>query len=400
MLSAGWRKPFFTLYSGQAVFLVSSTAVQFALIWWVTLRTSSPLALTLASFLGLVPQIVLGPFAGVLIDRYPRKVTMVLAATLVAVASAALALSCLFGEPALQLVYLILFVRAVGETFQKPALQAVVPSLVPTEELQRAGGLGQLVVSVSAMAGPMLGALLMGIAGLCAVVWLDVVGAFLAIVTVALVRLPSVVPSVPAQGVFAEMRQGFRALAANKAILAATGLLFLTGMVVLPLGSLLPLLVKNYFAGTAWQAGLVQALFSMGMLLAALVLGVFAGNQKPFTRIALSTSFLGVFLMAGGLVPAGAFWFFCLVVVGIGAAGMVGNIPYMAAIQASIPPEHLGKVIATVTSLVSLGIPFGMAVAGPVAELVGISTWMVGAGVAVFVLGAASWVFYRERRKS
>jgi hypothetical protein len=54
-----------------------------------------------------------------------------------------------------------------------------------------------------------------------------------------------VVPSVPAQGVFAEMRQGFRALAANKAILAATGLIFLTGMVVLPLGSLLPLLVKN-----------------------------------------------------------------------------------------------------------------------------------------------------------
>jgi DHA3 family macrolide efflux protein-like MFS transporter len=72
----------------------------------------------------------------------------------------------------------------------------------------------------------------------------------------------------------------------------------------------------------------------------------------------------------------------------------------MAAIQASIPPEHLGKVIATVTSLVSLGIPFGMAVAGPVAELVGISTWMVGAGVTVFILGTLSWVFFRERRKS
>lgn len=398
MPSTAWKRPFLTLYSGQAIFLVSSTAVQFALIWWITVHTGSPLALTLASFLGLVPQIVLGPFAGVLIDRYPRKVTMTLAATLVAVASAALAVSCLFGEPALGLVYLILFLRAVGETFQKPALQAAVPSLVPTQELQRAGGLGQLMVSVSAMAGPMLGALLMGIAPLGVVVLIDVLGALLAIVTLALVRFPSPAASAPVRGVFAEMRQGFRALTKNKTILAATGLVFLTGMVFLPLGSLLPLQVKDFFAGTAWQAGLVQALFSAGMLLAALVLGVLAGNQKPFTRIALSTTGLGVFLLSGGLVPAGAFWLFCLVVVGIGAAGMVGNTPYMAAIQANIAPENLGKVIATVTSLISLGVPLGMAVAGPVAELIGISLWMVGAGIVVSLLGGVSLFLFRERK--
>ena len=392
MPNDAWRRPFFTLYAGQAFFLVSSMAVQFALIWWITVQTGSALALTVASLLGLVPQIVLGPFAGVLIDRYPRKVVMMLAAALVAVASAALAVSFLFGQPALELVYLILFLRALGETFQKPALQATIPTLVPPEELQRAGGLGQLVVSLSAMAGPMLGALLTGLVPLALVVLVDVVGALLAIGTLALVKLPAPAARGANAGIFTELRQGFQALVENKALLAATGLVFLTGMVVLPLGSLLPLHVKEFFAGSAWQAGLVQTLFSVGMLLAALVLGVVAGSRKPFTMIALSTTALGVFLLAGGLVPAGAFWLFCLVVVGIGAAGMVGNIPFMAAIQSSIAPENLGKVIATVTSLVSLGIPLGMAVAGPVAELVGISAWMLGAGVVVAGIGVVSLV--------
>ena len=71
--STSWRKPFFTLYIGQAFSLLSSSAVQFAIIWWITIETGSAIALTVASLVGLLPQVLIGPFAGVWIDRYNRK---------------------------------------------------------------------------------------------------------------------------------------------------------------------------------------------------------------------------------------------------------------------------------------------------------------------------------------
>jgi MFS transporter, DHA3 family, macrolide efflux protein len=96
----GWRRPFFTLYIGQAFSLLSSSAVQFAVIWWITLRTGSAMALTVASLVGLLPQVLIGPFAGVLIDRYDRKSVMIVADLAVAAASLALGLSFAFGTPA------------------------------------------------------------------------------------------------------------------------------------------------------------------------------------------------------------------------------------------------------------------------------------------------------------
>jgi len=60
-----WRKQFIKIYTGQAFSLLSSSAVQFAIIWWITVKTSSAIDLTIASIVGLLPQVLIGPFAGV-----------------------------------------------------------------------------------------------------------------------------------------------------------------------------------------------------------------------------------------------------------------------------------------------------------------------------------------------
>ncbi|MRS03660.1 MFS transporter, partial [bacterium] len=132
--STRWKKSFLTLYLGQAFSLLSSSAVQFAIIWWITIETGSAIALTVASLVGLLPQVLIGPFAGVWIDRYNRKSIMIIADLGVAVASLALGIAFLLGKPSLIFVYIILFVRALGETFHKPALQAAIPQLVPESE--------------------------------------------------------------------------------------------------------------------------------------------------------------------------------------------------------------------------------------------------------------------------
>jgi len=110
-----WRKAFFTIYIGQAFSILSSSAVQFSTIWWITVQTDSALALTVASVVGLLPQAVLGPFAGVLIDRYNRKTIMILADSPIAICSLILSVSFLFGTPSLIFIYFVLFIRALGD---------------------------------------------------------------------------------------------------------------------------------------------------------------------------------------------------------------------------------------------------------------------------------------------
>jgi len=240
-----WTKPFLLLYVGQAFSLLSSSAVQFAVIWWITIKTGSALALTIASVAGLVPQVIIGPFAGVIIDRYRRKTVMIMADVGVAMASLALGISFAFGEPSLAFVYTVLLLRALGEAFHKPALQAAIPQLVPQEELTRAGGLGQLVSALCSMAGPMLGALLVNAVPMHYTMLVDIGGAIMAVLTLSAVRLPGHAGQTARRsGVLMEMKEGFQAIKANKLLVNITIPVFLTSMVFMPLGSLLPLLVR------------------------------------------------------------------------------------------------------------------------------------------------------------
>jgi MFS transporter, DHA3 family, macrolide efflux protein len=383
-----WKKSFFTIYIGQAFSLLSSSAIQFSIIWWITVQTGSALALTIASVAGLLPQAVIGPFAGVWIDRYNRKTIMIIADSAVAVSSLILGVAFFFGTPPMIFVYVILFIRALGETFHKPALQAAIPQLVPESELTKAGGLGQMVSSACSMVGPMLGALLMSITTLQYVMLVDIIGAILAVITISSVKVAKhKVTSSSKLNVIEDMKQGINAIRANKPLMRVSIPILISTIVFVPIGILLPLMVKGYFNGTAWHNGVVQTLFSSGMLIAAMVIGVTGGLKKQFLMMSLGIFSMGVCALIGGLLPATAFWAFCIMVFIMGTTGMVSNIPFTAYIQKTIPQENLGKVISLVTSIMSFAAPVGMFIAGPVAEMIGSSNWMKSAGMLMLLVG-------------
>lgn len=394
---ANWRKSFFAIYFGQSFSLLSSSAVQFSIIWWITVETGSALALTLASVVGLLPQAIIGLFAGVWIDRFNRKKIIILADGIVAVSSMLLGVLFLLGIHSLTLVYVVLFVRALGETFHKPALQALIPQIVPQDELVKAGGFGQMVNTACNMLGPMLGALLMSITTLPWIMLLDVLGAFLAIVSLTTVKTSRLHTNHTNRICFVQdMKQGILAIKSNKALLRLSIPMLISTVVFVPLGTLLPLMVRNYFFGTAWHNGLIQTLFSSGMLIAAMVIGLTGGLKKQFLMISLFTGLLGLSSFIAGLIPANLFWVFCILVFLMGSTGSGFNIPFTAYIQRTVPPENLGKVISLMTSVMSFAAPVGMFIAGPIAEIIGVSNWMIIAGILMIFVGIMSYVLTRE----
>lgn len=408
------------LLVGQAASLLSSGAAQFALIWWVTVRTGSALALGAAALAGFLPQAILGPLAGALIDRGSARRVMVAADLAAAAAALALAAAFALGSVAVWPAYLALLVRAAAEAFQRPAFQAFTAELVPSEGLVKAGGLSQAVSAFSSLAGPAIGAALAAGLTLPAVLAVDACGAAFAALMARGARNPGAAPGAegraalgPAAGaaegakggglgsaasaLSGELKAGFRFLAADPVFRAMAATAILASMLFMPLGALLPLLVRQRFAGGAWHTGLAQSLFFLGMLGSGALQGARGALGRPAGVVAASAIGLGLSLAAAGLAPPSAFWLFCVAIFAAGAAGGTGNVPVVARLQASAPPELRGKALAAAGTLIGAGLPIGLGIASPVAERFGVSSWAVWGGASLAAAGLVA-AFRSSRR--
>jgi DHA3 family macrolide efflux protein-like MFS transporter len=184
-----WKRQFVVIYTGQAFSILGSAAVQFAIIWWLTVQTESAVTLTIASVVAFLPNMLIGPFAGVWVDRYNRRTVMIAADGLVAVSSAILGVAFwLVPTPPIWFIYLVLFLRGLGSTFHGPAMQAAIPMFVPADMLTKAGGWGNMIQSISNMMGPVLGAALMSFVPIAAIMIVDILGAAFAIVCLLFAR--------------------------------------------------------------------------------------------------------------------------------------------------------------------------------------------------------------------
>ena len=138
-----WAPRFFTLWIGQALSLLGSQLVQFAIIWYLTKKTNSATALAIASLMGLLPQVVLSPFIGTWVDRGNRRFIMIIADATVAFATLILVVLFALGHADIGHIYALLFVRAVAGGFHQSAFGASVILLVPKDHLARVQGFNQ-----------------------------------------------------------------------------------------------------------------------------------------------------------------------------------------------------------------------------------------------------------------
>ena len=124
MQTTNWKRPFFLIWTGQAISLLGSSLVQFALIWWLTKQTGSAAVLATATLVAILPTVFLGPFAGALVDRWSRRVVMIVSDACVALATLILVVLFWLGIAQPWHIYVILFFRSLTGVFQGPAMLA------------------------------------------------------------------------------------------------------------------------------------------------------------------------------------------------------------------------------------------------------------------------------------
>lgn len=388
MEKRSWKRTFFTIQSGQAISLITSSALQMALIFYLTEKTNSSMTLALATLVGFLPQGVLGLFIGGWIDRHSRKRIMIGADLFIAAVSALLAVISAFLDPPVWVVLAILFLRSIGSAFHTPSINAVTPLIVPTDKLAKCTGYIQSLQSVSSIVSPALGALLYAQCTLTEIIALDVVGAVIASIAVMLVKIPNIdVANIPqSEGVLAGAKEAYRILAQQKGLLTLLWMGALYMFAYMPINALFPLISMNHFGGTTWHVAMSESVFAAGMLLGGIVLGVWGGFQRKTTTVLLSIAVMGIALLIAGILPAEDFIVFvvCCAIMGFSA-------PFYgvqtAIYQEMVSPEYLGRVFSLSLSTMSLAMPLGLIAAGCFADMTGVETWFAISGI--FIAGIA-----------
>jgi DHA3 family macrolide efflux protein-like MFS transporter len=398
-IQTNWKKSFAFIFGGQIFSILTSFMVQFSIIWHLTETTESAAVLMIAGLAGFLPQALLGPFIGVWLDRWNRKLTMIVADSVIALSSLILGAYYLWGEPSLWVVYAILLIRSTASSFHAPAFQAAIPLLAPAEQLTRVAGWHQLVFSSSSVLGPALGIAVYSATSLGTVLLLDVAGALIASLMLSRVKIEQPKPEiVQAPSFRSEFKLGWEAFVGAKPVVAITIASAIFGVVFMPLAMLFPLMTLSHFGLGGYSASLIEAVFGIGMLLGGAILSVFASRWKDTTYMSVSLVAIGVTCVLSGRLGGDAFAVFAALSFFMGAAAPLFNGPYMAMIQKSFEPEKLGRVLSIVTSVSMLSSPIGLALAGPAVDRYGVQAWFFWAGIVVVLIGV--WVFARFYRES
>lgn len=385
-----WKRSFYTLWAGQAVSLITSAILQMAIIWYLTEKTGSAMVLSIATLVGFLPQALLGPVIGVLVDRYHRKYVMIGADLLIAAAGLILAFVSLTMELPVGLIMLILFLRSVGTAFHSPALNAITPLLVPEDQLTKCAGYTQSIQSASYILGPALAALFYAIWELNAIILLDVAGAIFASILTALVFIPKLeVSETAAQGdFFREMKEGYSVLRANKGLFALLWVGALYMLFFMPINALFPLMSMEYFGGTTFHASLVEIVFAVGMLVGGLILGLWGGFKNRVLSLTASILLMGVSLAVSGLLPVKGYVVFVLCSTLMGFSAPFYSGVQAALFQEKINPEYLGRVFALLGSVVSVAMPLGLVLSALFADTIGVNRWFLISGILIMGIAA------------
>lgn len=390
-----WKKKFTILWIGQFISLISSSAVNFAIIIWLSLETGSAEVLAFAAIAGLLPQAVIGPFAGVYIDRWDRKKTMIFADGFVAFCTLIMSVSFYLGHESLWLIYTMLGLRSVGSAFHMPAMQAAIPMLAPQSELLRIAGINQIIQSVSSIAGPALGALAIGFLSIGNVLLLDIVGALVAITALLFIHIPN--PEIAEQAkasfdqVWKDMKIGFQEIYLNKGLLYLFLYSIIAMFCIMPVAVLFPLMTINHFGGDKFEMSLIEIIWGVGMLLGGSVLGIWKPNINKVVMINLMNIIIGITFSWSGWLTAAQFIFFAILTAVGGVAASLYNASFTTLIQEEIKPNMLGRVFSLYYSLIVIPSVVGLLCTGFIADFIGISQTFVILGLLISLVGVVSF---------
>ena len=362
------QRVFLAVWIGQLISGVGSSIAMFALAFWVYEETGSTTQLAMVILLARLPALLITPFAGAIVDRFPRRLVMILSDAGAALGT--LAIMALLLADSLQIwhLYIALGISGAFGSFQFPAYSAATTLLVPKRHHGRAAGLVQLAGSAGIILGPILGAVILVAGGLATVFAVDLATFVVAVAILSVVRFPEAEPE-PRLGrgagaMLREAKVGLDYVRQRPGLLGLMLTFSFVNFAVLFHSVLIYPLLLAFVDETG--AGAVISTGAIGMLIGGLVMSVWGGPQRRIPGLMIALATMGAGLLIAGLRPSPP-------MVSLGLFVLLFGIPVAAGIsqafwQSKIPPELQGRVFSLRLLLAMGATPLSYILAGPIAD--------------------------------
>ena len=388
----GWQKRILLFLTSQCITLFGSTLVQMALIWYATMQTSSGVwvaAFTVGSYL---PQFLISFIGGVWADRYHRKKLIIGADMLIAFATfiMVLAIPHISSEPALLGGLLVMsVVRSFGAGIQTPAVNAVIPQLVPAQQLMRYNGINATMQSVVNFAAPAAAGAVFAVSTLRTTLTIDIVTAVLGTGLLSCVVLPKQDTSFEKSGVFSDMKIGVRYAFSDRVIGKLLIIYGLFTFFCVPAGYLAGLLVRRVFGDTYWYLTAVEVVGFAGMMAGGVAMSTWGGFRSRGKTLAAGLLAFGSFAIGMGFSKNFILYLGLMAFYGVALTMVQTAITTM--LQERTDTSMQGRVFGLLGTMYAGFLPIGMAVFGPLADIVPLQWIMVGSGIALILIAVITY---------
>ncbi len=362
-------RTFLIIWFGQFVSRVGTAMTRFALLIWAYDQTGAATTVALLGFFGFLPYVLVGPIAGVWVDRLDRRKVMLLADLGAGILTAALLVLFFTDRLAIWHLYVAEVMTAVLDSFQGPAYSAASTLLLPKEQYARASGVRSMGEDGARVLAPFLAGALIALMGVGSVLIIDVVTFLVAVVTLALVTVPRPPAAATVEHAFwPELRVGFNYIIQRPGLLGLTAHFTVVNFFsTLTYFGVMPAMILARTGGNEVALGVVEGALGAAGLAGALLLTVWGGPRRKIHGVlgATAVSFLlGDFLF--GVGQSVSAW----IVAAIAASAVIPIIvgSRMAIWQAKVPPELQGRVFSADSMMRLAFNPFGYLMAGFIAD--------------------------------
>jgi len=394
-METNWKRNTAWFICGQGVSLLGSMLVQYAIMWYITLKTQSGSMISVFIIAGILPTFFISPFGGVWADRFNRKYLINIADGVIAFATLVVAVFFILGFENISLLLFCATIRALGQGVQTPAVNAFIPQIVPKRSLTRVNGINGSIQSFTMLVAPMVSGALLTFASIKIIFFIDVITALIGIsIVLFLVKVPAAEKSDEQasesdknnNGVnyFYDLKEGIKYIRKHGFILRLIVISIFFFIAVSPTAFLTPLQVTRDFGTEVWRLTALEIGFSAGMILGGIVISIWGGFKNRIYSMALSCVLFGVEAIGLGIVSN--FWAYIIIMGIMGLTMPFFNTPSMVLLQSKVEPAYRGRVFGVFGMVSSLMMPLGMVVFGPLGDIVPIDSLLIGTGIALLLL--------------
>lgn len=383
-----WQKKIILFLSSQTISLFGSSLVQYAIMWYITLNTQSGVMMMISIICGFLPTFFVSPFAGVWADRFNRKLLIIASDTFIATSTLVLAILFLLGYDSLWLMFMVSAIRSVGTGIQTPAVGAILPQIVPEDQLTKVNATNGSIQSLVMLVSPMASGALLTIAPIEVIFFVDVVTAAIAVlIMTVLVHVPVHAKALQKQvtSYFDDALVGIRYIRDHKFIKSMFAFFAVFFFAAAPVAFLTPLQTTRTFGNDVWRLTAIEIVFSIGTMAGGILLASWQGFKNRIHTMVFSSVLIGVFTFALGVTPI--FWLYLVFMAVVGLAIPLFNTPAFVLLQEKVENDFMGRVFGVLGMISSIMMPIGMLVFGPLADVIDIELMLIGTGLVMLLIG-------------